>query len=207
MPVRPNPSSTLRTLPVPRRFGALVALLVAAALVLGACSTLDRGRTAAFVDGRSITESEVAAVTRQYNDTLSTSSQDRLQEPQTLGLLILAPFVLKQAAASGSWVPDERYNAALARVPDPLEGTRQIIGASIALQPGVLKDTDVTAIINALKKANVQLDPRYGTFDPNTGGFLAADQNWLRPTATSSAAPTGAPPDTEPPTGGSTTAP
>ncbi|MEP6632277.1 MAG: hypothetical protein ABJA89_17540 [Lapillicoccus sp.] len=180
---------------VSRRIGLLAAV---AALALTGCSTFAKGSTAAFVNGQSISKSEVADVTQQYNDTLSTSAQDRLQEPQTLGLLILAPFVLNQAKASGSWVPDERYNAALAKVPDALPGTKDLVGVSIALQPGILTDADVTAIVDGLKKANVQLDPRYGTFDPSTGGFLAPDNNWIRPTATP--APGGAPTATPAPT-------
>ena len=217
MPVRPYPSTPStprrpRTLSVPRRArvaASTLVTLVALALALTACSTFEKTRTAAFVNGQAISDAEVAQVTQQYNDTLSTSAQDRLQEPQTLGLLILAPFVLNQAKASGSWVPDERYNAALAKVPDASQGTKDLVGVSIALQPGVLNDADVTAVVNALKKANVQLDPRYGTFDPSTGGFLAPDNNWLRPTATASQAPAGAPPATQAPTGGApdTTAP
>jgi hypothetical protein len=180
MPVRPNPSSSPRTLRVPtvtRRVGRLSVAAGLLALALTGCTTFQKGSTAAFVDGQPISRSEVAQVTQQYNDNLSTSAQDRLQEPQTLGLLILAPFVLDQAKASGSWVPDERYNAALAKVPNASPGTKDLIGVSIALQPGVLSDKDVTAIVAALKKADVQLDPRYGTFDPSTGGFLPPNNN------------------------------
>ncbi len=194
MPVRPNPSSSPRTLRVPtvtRRVARLSVASVLLAVALAGCSTFQKGSTAAFVDGQPISKSEVAQVTQQYNDSLSTSAQDRLQEPQTLGLLILAPFVLNQAKASGSWVPDERYNAALAKVPDPSQGTKNLVGVSIALQPGVLTDADVTAVVAALKKANVQLDPRYGTFDPSTGGFLPPENNWIRPTATATQAATG----------------
>jgi hypothetical protein len=176
---------------VTRRVGRLSVAAGLLALALTGCTTFQKGSTAAFVDGRPISTSEVAQVTQQYNDNLSTSAQDRLQEPQTLGLLILAPFVLDQAKASGSWVPDERYNAALAKVPDPSQGTKDLVGVSIALQPGVLSDADVTAIVAALKKANVQLDPRYGTFDPSTGGFLPPNNNWIRPTPTPTQAPAG----------------
>jgi len=210
MPVRPNPSlapGPPKPLRVSRRFGVLVAALVAVAVALTGCTTFQKARTAAFVNGQAISDTEVAQVTKQYNDTLSTTAQDRLQEPQTLGLLILAPFVLNQAKASGSWVPDERYNAALAKVPDASQGTKNLVGVSIALQPGILKDEDVAAIVDALKKANVQLDPRYGTFDPSTGGFVAPANNWIRPTATASQAPSGAPPATQPPTGAATTPP
>lgn len=194
MPVRPRPSSSPRTLRVPTSPRRVVRVSVAAgalALALTGCSTFQKGSTAAFVNGEPISKSEVAQVTQQYNDTLSTSAQDRLQEPQTLGLLILAPFVLNQAKASGSWVPDERYNAALAKVPNPSQGTKDLVGVSIALQPGILSDADVTAIVDGLKKANVQLDPRYGTFDPNTGGFQPPNNNWIRPTATATQAPAG----------------
>jgi hypothetical protein len=76
-------------------------------------------------------------------------------------------------------------------VPNASPGTKDLIGVSIALQPGVLSDKDVTAIVAALKKADVQLDPRYGTFDPSTGGFLPPNNNWIRPTATATSAPTG----------------
>jgi hypothetical protein len=177
---------------VTRRVGRLSVAAGLLALALTGCTTFEKGSTAAFVDGRPISTSEVAQVTQQYNDNLSTSAQDRLQEPQTLGLLILAPFVLDQAKASGSWVPDERYNAALAKVPDPSQGTKDLVGVSIALQPGVLSDKDVAAIVAALKKANVELDPRYGTFDPSTGGFLPPNNNWIRPSPTASQAPAGA---------------
>jgi hypothetical protein len=211
MPVRPNPSTpgarltpgrrtAPQTLRVPARIGVLAAVLLAVAVALTGCSAVAKARSAAFVDGQAISDTEVAQVTKQYNDTLSTSAQDRLQEPQTLGLLILAPFVLNQAKASGSWVPDERYNAALAKVPNASEGTRNLIGVSIALQPGILNDQDVTAIVAALQKADVQLDPRYGVFDPSTGGFHAADNNWIRPTAVATTAPSGAPPATQAPT-------
>lgn len=215
MPVRPNPSTSgthptsgPRTAPltmrVPRRGGVLAAVLLAVAVALSGCSAVAKARSAAFVNGQAISDAEVAQVTTQYNETLSTSAQDRLQEPQTLGLLILAPFVLNQARASGSWVPDERYNAALAKVPSASDGTKNLIAVSIALQPGILKDQDVTAIVDALKKADVQLDPRYGVFDPSTGGFQAPNNNWIKPSGSTSAPSV---PATQAPTGTATQAP
>ena len=218
MPVRPNPSTpgsrpttgpgtAPLTLRVPSRVGVIAAVLLAVAVALTGCTAVAKARSAAFVNGQAISDAEVAQVTKQYNETLSTSAQDRLQEPQTLGLLILAPFVINQAKASGSWVPDQRYNAALAKVPSASDGTKNLIAVSIALQPGILNDQDITAIVDALKKANVQLDPRYGTFDPSTGGFHAPVDNWIRSTATATTAPSGAPPATQAPSAPATTGP
>jgi hypothetical protein len=167
-----------------RRGAVLVAALVATALALTACSTYDKVRTAAFVNGTAISDATVAQVTNQFNNNLATSPDQRIQESQALGVLILAPFVLNQVKASGSWTPDMRYNTALQKIPDATPATKDFLATSIILQQGgPLTDKDVAAILDQLKKADVVLDPRYGSWDPATGGFLQPDNNWIKPTA------------------------
>jgi len=182
-----------------RRFGVVAVAALAAILALTGCTTFDKASTAAFVNGTAISDATVAEVTNQFNNNLASSAEQRIQESQTLGVLILAPFVLGQVKASGSWTPDARYNTALQRVPGASQATKDFLATSIILQQGgPLTESDVTAILDALKKADVVLDPRFGTWDPSTGGFLAPQDNWIKPTA----APTeggGATP-TQPPT-------
>ena len=82
------------------------------------------------------------------------------------------------------------------------------IATSIILaQGGPLTETDVTAILDQLKKADVVLDPRFGTWDPTNGGFLTSQDNWIKPTAAPGDGATTPAPTQEPapsPTGTST---
>lgn len=172
---------------------ALLALATALTGLTG-CTTLQKTRTAAWVNGQQISDATVAQVARQFNDNLATTAQNKVQESQVLGLLILSPFVLNQVKASGSWTPDARYNSAVAKIPDATQATKDFIATSLIVsQGGPLTDADITAILDQMKKANVVLDPRYGTWDPNTGGFNEASDNWMKPTATPSAPATQAP--------------
>lgn len=203
MPVGPSVRRRMRS----RRAGGLAAAVLAAILALTGCTTFDKVSTAAFVNGTAISDATVADVTRQFNTNLATTADQKIQESQALGVLILSPFVLSQVKSSGSWAPDARYNAALQKVPDATQATKDFVATSIILaQGGPLTQTDVTAILAQLKKADVVLDPRFGTWDPATGGFLPSQDNWLKPTATPGGGTTPAPTE-EPapsPTGAST---
>lgn len=183
-----------------RRTGVLAAAALAAILALTGCTTYDKVSTAAFVNGTAISDATVAEVTDQFNNGLATTADQKIKENQALGVLILAPFVLGQVKASGSWTPDARYNTALQKIPDATQATKDFIATSIVLaQGGPLTETDVTAILDQLKKADVVLDPRFGTWDPDTGGFLQPQDNWLKPTATPGGGTTPAPAPTEEP--------
>jgi hypothetical protein len=167
-----------------RRAGALAAAVLAATLALTGCTTVDKASTAAFVNGTAISDATVAQVATQFNTNLATTADQKIQESQALGVLILSPFVLNQVKASGSWTPDARYNAAVQKIPDATQATKDFIATSIILaQGGPLTETDVTAILDQLKKAEVVLDPRFGTWDPTNGGFLESQDNWIKPTA------------------------
>ena len=190
-----------------RRIGVLAAAVLAVTLAVTGCTTFQKASTAAFVNGTAISDSTVAQVTSQFNDNLATSDQQKVTESQVLGVLILSPFVLGQVKKSGSWTPDARYNTALQKIPDASPATKDFLATSVVLQQGgPLTENDVTAILDQLQKADVVLDPRFGTWDPNTGGFLAPDNNWIKPTAApDSGATTGpSPAPTETPTGTAT---
>jgi hypothetical protein len=190
-----------------RRAGGLAGAVLAATLALTGCTTLEKTSTAAFVNGTAISDATVAQVTNQFNTNLATSADQKLQEAQTLGVLILAPFVLNQVKASGSWTPDARYNTALQKIPDASQATKDFLATSIILQQGgPLTDSDFTAILDQLKRADVVLDPRFGTWDPNSGAFVAPQNNWIKPTAapTQEGGPTPTPTPTQEPTPSST---
>src|SRR6478672_482274 len=191
-----------------KKSSALAAAVLAAILALTGFTTLDKASTAAFVNGTAISDATVAEVTNQFNTGLATTADQKIKENQALGVLILAPFVLNQVKASGSWTPDARYNAAVQKVPDATQATKDFIATSIILAQGSpLTETDVTAILDQLKKADVVLDPRFGTWDPTNGGFLTSQDNWIKPTAAPGDGATTPAPTQEPapsPTGTST---
>jgi hypothetical protein len=190
-----------------RRIGVLAAAVLAVTLAVTGCTTFQKASTAAFVNGTPISDATVAQVTSQFNDNLATNDQQKVTESQVLGVLILSPFVLGQVKKSGSWTPDARYNAALQKIPDASPATKDFLATSVVLQQGgPLTENDVTAILDQLQKADVVLDPRFGTWDPNTGGFLTPDNNWIKPTAApgDGATPGSSPTPTESPSEGPT---
>jgi hypothetical protein len=193
-----------------RRIGVLAAAVLAVTLAVTGCSTFQKASTAAFVNGTAISNATVSEVTSQFNDNLATNDQQKVTESQVLGVLILAPFVLGQVKRSGSWTPDARYNTALQKIPNASQATKDFLATSVVLQQGgPLTESDVTAILDELKKADVVLDPRFGTWDPSTGGFLTPDNNWIKPTAApgNGSAPGSTESPTQSPTGAATSNP
>src|SRR4029079_2372200 len=139
-----------------RRTGVLAAAVLAAILALTGCTAFDKASTAAFVNGTAISDATVAQVTHQFNTGLATTADQKIKENQALGVLILAPFVLSQVKASGSWTPDARYNAALQKIPDATQATKDFIATSIILaQRRPLTDTAHTAIIEQTENSHV----------------------------------------------------
>ncbi len=180
---RPMTTMTSTTRPSrATRLAAPAAALVVASLALGGCSALQKQSSAAIVDGRAISDAEVAQATQEYNDHIVVSPQPKIPENQVLSLLILAPFVLGQVQSSGSWKPDDAYNAIMAKVPNASPATVDVVKTSQAARS--FTPADVTAIVAKLKTAKIVLDPRYGTFDPTTGASSKTVNNWIMPTPT-----------------------
>lgn len=187
-----------RVLRPTRALALATSALVAVSVGLTGCTTLEKAHSAAIVNGTPISDSELAEANQQYNTQLATSADQQITESQTLGLLVLAPFVLPQVAKSGSWKPDARYNSALLKIPDATQATKDFLATSIAVQ--ALTQQDIDAILAELKTAKVELDPRYGTFDPAIGGSIATIKNWVKPTA-SATSTAETPQPTDSPTG------
>lgn len=180
----------LRRLPMIRRGLVLPsAALVAAFLALGGCSVIEKAHSAAIVDGRPITDAEVAQATKEYNTHVAKSPQQRIPEARALTYLMLSSFVLDQVQKSGSWKPDDRYNGIIASIPNASPSTVALIKTAQAAS--ALTQQDITAIVDRLKAARIELDPRYGTFDPTSGGSVPTVENWIKPPATATPTPSG----------------
>ncbi|MEO8830271.1 hypothetical protein [Lapillicoccus sp.] len=182
-----------RRLLIPTRPMAVgAALLAAAALSLGGCSTLEKAQSAAIVNGVSIPSSEVGQATAQLNRSLVTDPSKQIPEAQVVNLLVLSKVVLPLSGQPGFWVPDAQYNALLAKLPDASQSSRDVVATSLFFNQLQNSGTDaeIAVVKKAVQKATIELDPRFGTFDAASLGPLPLVNNWIKPTPSATASST-----------------
>lgn len=166
----------------PRRSVAVLAL--AAALVTAGCGagTADR---AAVVDGTVITETELRAAMTEINGMDPALLQEQLTPSGTLTALVQAPVVLEYLEGKGTVVSDSvaTREAAGRGVEDPSDGTLQVIrlasAISTAQQSGQLSESDGVALTEQLRSQSVEVNPRYGAFNPETASVQLGLPDWV----------------------------
>ncbi len=146
--------------------------------------------TAAVVDGRTIRTSEVTAVVDEL------SPAYRGVTPQAyLGALIIEPTLVQAAADAGLAVSDDDgiarlrsdFASAGAQAPDTFSAPTIAIGRyqAVAAKLSDTGDADkVTQIRDQLASRidalDVTVNPRFGTFDPTSGGIsLPSAPAWM----------------------------
>lgn len=159
-----------------RRVGQVLVFVTFASAATG-CGMVSRGESYAVVDGRPITQADVEE-TRAAFEKLSGQP---LATKDVLDALITAPFVVSQVEASGKWKPDATYAAALAKFDNPSPTTRQLLKYVFIRNASALDQSDSTAVITALRKANIQVNPRFGTFatEANSIGLQERTPDWI----------------------------
>lgn len=168
--------------PSVRRCAATLAL--GAALATAGCggSTADR---AAVVDGSVISETSLQQATREVNSMEPALLQDRLSPSGTLTALVQAPVVLEVLAAKGVAVSDSvALRTARDRgVREPSEETLAIIRLATAIgtaqRSGQITEADAQTLTQRLADLDVEVNPRYGTFDPETASIQATQPDWV----------------------------
>ena len=178
--------------PVKARFRlGMVALIGAGALALSGCGAAD---TAAVVDGQVISEQAVHTATMQYNEQVAAQTkrdvaankQPTLQPLTTdavVNWFVWAPTLLDEAAAFGQPQSESVARAALTDVQDPAPSTIELVRAQNALQ-AIRGDVGASQkVLDRIHRLDVTVNPRYGTFDPQTGLLGVSTPNWL-PTPT-----------------------
>lgn len=151
---------------------ALAAAGALAALGLTACGSAN---TAAVVNGDVISEQDAQTAAQQITEAFDL--QTPLTTTDAVSSLVLAPFVIDAAADSGHPVSAEAARAALSAIDDPNEAAVTLVRANSAYQ--VLTNADHAAILEEISKADVQVNPRYGTFDPSQG-VVPNQPNWIK---------------------------
>lgn len=167
----------------PTRRGLVAcAAAIGIAFGAGACSTLDKAKSVAIVNGEQITVAQVAEATKQYNQFVATpGGKPVLTETRTADELVLAKFINDYVESTGKWKPDAAYNNLLGTVPGASDSTIQLLKFDAITSGNTLTQPDVDAILAVMAKSTVEVDPRYGAFDAKQGGFTARNLNWIKP--------------------------
>jgi hypothetical protein len=173
----------LVTLPV-RRLAAALALGVA--LLTAGCGTTEANR-AAVVDGRVISETTVQETMTQLNAMQPPLFQQALTPTDTLTTLLRAPIAIDYLDGKGYIASESvaRQAAAERGVDDPGEGTLDVIRFATAISEanaeGAFGDTENLELSEALRQQDVEVNPRYGEFDPDTVAVTVTMPSWVTP--------------------------
>ena len=163
---------------------SLAALAVGVAFVTAGCGSSAPDR-AAVVDGTVIPEATLQDAVREVNSMEPALLQQKLTPSATLTALVQAPVVLDYLAGKGVVVSDSvaRQQAADRGVHDPSEGTIEIIRLASAIttaqQGGTFAEGDAAALTEQLKALDVDVNPRYGSYDPNTASVQLTTPGWI----------------------------
>ena len=162
-----------------------VTLAVGAALLTGCGQTPG---TAAVVDGRAISESTL----QEAVDELGTLVPQGITAQQVLINLIAAPYLLDAAVEAGAGVSEAEAvqlaeqlatQAGVPALPELGEGSMAVLRATLAQQK-LAQDPGAAEIFAAFEEdlagADVELSPRYGTFDiASPVGIVAPERPWI----------------------------
>lgn len=164
----------------------ILTFLLSGSLVLpalSACGTQEAG-AAAIVDGTTISDKALQNASTQLN-TLAQGQQQKLTPSVVLLNLILAPYVLAEAARTGKPIPDAQARQVIAKVPNPSRLTVDFVRMQLAIQS--LNDVSKASILTKLDKAKITVNPRYGTFDAKNVALTPTTPNWIKSAAASPA--------------------
>ena len=142
-----------------KRLAASAVAGVGAVALLGGCGLGTHEQAAAIVNGDVIAENEVRETTDQL-----TAAGLQFSESVVVTGLIAAPFLEEQVAESGSWQPDATYADAVNRIPGATETTKDFIAAVALLNANALTEADIEGYREALEAADIEVNPKYGTF-------------------------------------------
>ena len=160
----------------------VAASVLAGALATAGCGSLETDR-AATVDGRVITESQVQTAQSQINETFPDAN---LTAADVLSRLVQAPVVLALAAEQGAPLSESVAEATYTGQPgysgeEPATETLDLLRAELALQQ--LRSTGAQVPVEAFADLDVDVNPRYGQFDPQTASVTAVTPAWIEPFA------------------------
>jgi hypothetical protein len=113
--------------------------------------------------------------------------QAKLTPTGTLTALVQAPVVLHYLDGLGVKVSDSvaTLEAQKRGVADPADSTLEIIKLASAISTaqgdGKLTDSDAATLTKQLQSLTIDVNPRYGTFNPQTASIELTTPGWVKP--------------------------
>ena len=166
----------------PARRAAVVGVAALGAVsLLGGCGFETRQQAAAVVNGKVIHESDV----RETFDQLKAAKLD-FAENIVVTALVAAPLLKDAVATSGSWKPDATYASVISSIPGATDTTKEFVAAVALIQSQKMTPADVAAYRADLQKADITVNPKYGSVVKSDQGpvyFTLGQQtpNWVKP--------------------------
>lgn len=166
---------------------SVAALAVGAALVMAGCGGPAGPDRAAVVDGQVISETAVQSAMSEVNAMNPQLLQQKLTPTGTLTALVQAPIVLQYLDGKGVKVSESvaMQTAQKSGLSDPSDSTLEIIRLATAISQaqadGKIADADAVALTKQLKELSIDVNPRYGTYNPNTGSIELTNPAWVKP--------------------------
>jgi parvulin-like peptidyl-prolyl isomerase len=152
--------------------GSVVTVVAAAVLAVAGCATAD---TAAVVNGDRITEQQAQEAARQIRAAQPSSGLDT---PNAVASLVMAAFINDIAVKTGKGLSDSAARAAVAGIADPAPATLELVKASLSWNQ--MTSDEQGQAVELARKADITINPRYGTFDPTKVSFAASNPNWIK---------------------------
>jgi len=151
-------------------------VLLGATMALSSCSNQEAG-AAAIVNDTTISDKDLQRVALQLGS-IAKDQQQELTTSTVLLSLILAPYVLTEASRAGKGVTEAQARKVIPKVANPSQRTLEFVRMQLALQ--TLDDAARASILTKLGKAEVTVNPRYGTFDPKQVAIAPTAPNWIK---------------------------
>jgi hypothetical protein len=152
--------------------GAVLAVVVGTVLAVAGCATAD---TAAIVNGHRITEAEAQEAAEQVRRAEPSSGIDTAGALQSL---VMASFINEIAAKYGKALSDSAARAAIPQIQEPAPGTIELVKASLAFNQ--MTSAEQSEAVGLASKADITINPRYGTFDAQRVSFDPSAPNWIK---------------------------
>lgn len=158
------------------RVGKTMALLLGVTLALSACGA-QQPSAAAIVDDTPISDKDVQNVSRQIGELDPTG--EKLTPTNALVSLILEPYVIAEGNRVGKSVSDAEVLKIIGKISHPTVATANFVRMQLLAQQ--LDQASQVVVADQIGKAEITINPRYGTFDAKNG-FAPTSPNWMKAT-------------------------
>ena len=165
--------------------GSVAAFVTVGVLAVSGCATAD---TAAVVDGHRITEQDAQEASRQI---LAAQPDSGITTSSAVASLVMAGFINTVADEAGKGLSDSAARTAIATIEDPAPATLELVRASLAFNQ--MTSQEQSKAVSLASKADIKINPRYGTFDPAKISFDPSTPNWIMPAPAEAQTPAATP--------------